>query len=277
MSDFQKFIDVDNVFKSKNPKLYKWIPRLIIKIVKRIVHQDELNKILEKHSDKYGIDFASAVLDDFGVKTNIIGKENLPKGGRQIIAANHPLGGLDGLVLISEIGKQRKDIKFIVNDILLNISNLKNVFIPVNKHGSNAKEAIRLIDAVYSSEDLVITFPSGLVSRKHKDGIYDLEWQKSFIKKSRIHQRDIIPVYIEGLNSNFFYNLSRFRKKIGIKTNIEMFLLVDEVFKQKDKNILINIGKPIPFNIFDSSKNDIEWAQYVKGKVYSMKQSTSKQ
>lgn len=271
MNDFQKFIDIDKVFQTKNPKLYKWIPAFILSLIKRVVHQDELNNIIEKHTDKYGYEFASAVLYDFGVKTKITGEENLPKTGRQIIAANHPLGGLDGLVLISEIGKQRKDIKFIVNDILLNVKNLKDIFVPVNKHGGNPKEAIKLIDAVYASDELVINFPAGLVSRKHKDGIYDLEWQKSFIKKARIHKRDIIPVYIEGLNSNFFYNLSVLRKSLGIKSNIEMFFLVHEMFKQKGKSIIVNIGNPIPYNLFDSTKSDNEWAQYVKEKVYLLK------
>jgi len=116
----------------------------------------------------------------------------------------------------------------------------------------------------------VLVFPAGLVSRKQEEGIKDLEWKKSFISKARRYKKDIVPVYIEGKNSNFFYNLAKLRKKVGINANIEMFYLADEMFAQKGKKVTIHVGKPISYHYFDVSKSDKEWAEEVKEQVYAM-------
>jgi putative hemolysin len=100
----------------------------------------------------------------------------------------------------------------------------------------------------------------------------DLQWKKTFITKARKYKRDIIPVYISGRNSGFFYNLASWRRKLGIRANIEMLYLVDEMAKQKGKSIKISFGQPIPYTTFDRSKTDVQWAEYVKNKVYSIKE-----
>jgi len=99
----------------------------------------------------------------------------------------------------------------------------------------------------------------------------DLEWKKSFIVKSKNHQRDVIPVFLDARNTKFFYGFAKFRTFIGIKANIEMFFLPREVFKQKGKTITITFGKPISYSTFDKTKSLPEWAQFVKEKVYSLK------
>jgi len=185
------------------------------------------------------------------------------------VAANHPLGGLDGMALMWAVGKVRKDIVFPVNDLLMNLDNLKELFIPINKHGSNAGN-VRLIDETYASEKAILYFPAGLCSRKGKGGICDLEWKKSFIAKTRVHQRDIIPAFIEGRNSEWFYNLARWRSRLGIKANIEMLYLVDEMYKQRNKDIYITFGKRIPYTEFDRRYKDLAWAQILKHHVYSL-------
>jgi 1-acyl-sn-glycerol-3-phosphate acyltransferase len=266
----RKFIDVDEVFRKKGGKLYRLIPRFLISYLKRVIHQNELNEALNKFHDRMGLDFIESILNEyFTVEIEVNYPENILPHGRYIVASNHPLGGLDGMALMHVIGKKRKDIKFIVNDILLELKNLNELFVPVNKHGRNSIESVRVIESLYESDELVIIFPAGLVSRKQKNGeIKDLDWKKSFITKAIKHKRDIIPVYMEGKNSKFFYNLARWRKKLRIKANIEMLYLPDEMFKQTNKKVTITFGKPIPYTTFTSAKTHQEWAEWVKKQVY---------
>jgi len=190
--------------------------------------------------------------------------------GRYIIASNHPLGGLDGMALIQVAGRVRKDIVFPVNDLLMNVPGLRPLFIPINKHGKNT-ENVRIIEETFASDKVVLYFPAGLVSRKQRGGVIrDLAWKKTFITKARQHKRDVVPVYISGRNSDFFYNLANRRKRLGIKANLEMLFLVDEMVKQKDKPIRITFGEPIPYTTFDRSKTDSQWAKWVKEVVYSL-------
>ena len=209
-------------------------------------------------------------MDDFGVNLNVINEEKIPVTGRYLLASNHPLGGLDGFAFMSAVSKVRMDFIFPVNDILLSIDNMKEFFIPINKHGSNA-ENIKMFNDTFASEKLLLYFPAGLVSRKKGKEIRDLEWKKTFIKKARQHKRDIIPVFMDGKNSNFFYNLANYRNKLGIKANLEMLYLVNETYKQFNKTFNIVIGDPIPWQTFDRSKSDLEWAAMVRDKVYELK------
>jgi 1-acyl-sn-glycerol-3-phosphate acyltransferase len=264
-----KQIDIKNVIRSKNPKLLKIIPGFIIKYIKRVIHEDEINIALERYKDAEGLDFVDGILKEFGARINVINPENIPYNGRYFLASNHPLGGLDGLALMHVTGKIRKDIVFPVNDLLLYLKNLKPLFIPINKHGKNT-ENIKILEDTFASDILILYFPAGLCSRKQKGKILDLEWKNTFIKKALQHKRDIIPVHIDGRNSNFFYNLANFRKRIGIKANIEMFYLVDEMFRQFEKTINITFGKPIPYSTFDNRMKSKEWAGKVKQHVYDL-------
>lgn len=263
-------IDIEKVIGSKNPKLLKWLPGFVLNYIKHIIHQEEVNHVLKIYGDKQGIDFLNAVLNYFNIQINLKGETNIPNKGKYIFASNHPLGGIEGMVLISVVNRYYEIVRFVVNDILLNLKNFEPLFIPVNKHGVYTKEYAKILESTFQPEAQVLYFPAGLVSRKINGQIMDLEWKKSFISKSVQYQRDIIPVYIEGHNSNFFYNLANLRKAIGIKANIEMFYLPDEMFKQKNKTITIHFGEPIAFETFDSSKTQLEWAAFVKEKVYRL-------
>ena len=268
------FFDVEIILASKNPALHKLLPGFILNYIKKIIHQDELNAIVTDNKNSYGLDFLDAVLKGFGVKIVYKGLENIPEKGRWIVASNHPLGGLDGMALMWVVGKRRKDIAFPVNDLLMNIDNLKGLFIPINKHGSNAGN-VRLIEETFASDKAMLYFPAGLCSRKQKGGICDLEWKKSFISKARTHQRDIIPCHINGRNSNWFYNLARLRAFLGLKANIEMLYLVDEMYKQRNKEIVITFGKPIAYSIFDKRKTDLNWAQELKAYIYTLQKDNT--
>lgn len=264
------FIDVERILASKSKKALKYTPGFIVSYLKRIVHQDYINKFLKEQKDNIGLDFVRAVLEEFEIKLNVQGLESIDPKKKYIIAANHPIGSMDGVALMDVLGKVREDLIFPVNDLLMNLPNLQPLFIPINKHGSNIENA-RLIDRAFASDVMMLYFPAGLVSRRKKGVIEDLEWKKTFIRKSRDYQRDIIPTYIEGANSSFFYGLANWRARLGIKINLEMLYLADEMFKQRGKEIKIIFGKPIPYQTFDRSKKDIEWASQVKKKVYAMR------
>lgn len=264
-------IYLKEVFKSKNPALARWIPGFVYSWLNRIICIDDINDFIRKHGDRKGIDFADAIVEYLNLTFQTEGITNLPSPqGRYIFVSNHPLGGPDGIALISFLGKYYPDLKFPVNDILLNLKNLNNIFLPVNKHGDMSREAVKAIASAYTSDNQIIMFPAGLCSRKIKGKIEDLEWQKNFIVEAVKHQRDIVPIYISGQNSNFFYNLSNFRKRIGLKANIEMLWLPKEAFKKKNETLTLKIGKPISWQSFNKSKKPKEWAKEVREILYRL-------
>lgn len=270
-------IDVKEVFRKKNPAVSKMVPGFVYRYLKRVIHEKELNKILPKIAHLNGLDFVRAGLKELGLNVKSYGKEDIPREGNYIFVANHPLGGPDGLVFAKEVGDIFPNVRFIVNDILLNLPNFEPLFVPVNKHGSQSSEYVRKIDETYQSDVQVLNFPAGLCSRKVKGQIVDLEWHKSFINKAKKHKRDVIPVHISGRNSNFFYNLANLRKFLNIKANIEMFYLPDEMFKQRNKDIVITFGKPISYTTFDKRYRPKEWADRVKWHVYELAQDKNKE
>lgn len=264
-----KFIDVEKVIAGKNPRLLKLLPGFVIKYLKRILHQERLNEIISRNKHKNGIEFIDAVLTEFNVKIKVKGAGNIDPKKNYVVISNHPLGGLDGMALMLVLGRINPDIAMTANDFLMHIQNLKTLFVPVNKHGSNA-ENIAVLNETFASDKVVIFFPAGLCSRKIGNQIIDLEWKKTFLSHARKYNREILPVHISGKNSAFFYNLANLRKKLGMKTNIEMLYLVDEMFKQDNKDIVITFGKSLPVNLFDKKVKDKEWAARLKKHVYQL-------
>ncbi|RKD96042.1 1-acyl-sn-glycerol-3-phosphate acyltransferase [Marinifilum flexuosum] len=269
-SDNYLKIDIEKVFASKSEKLAKLLPGFIVRYLKRIIHQDEINDFLSRNYQKQGIEFADSVLEELDIKFKVVGLENIDKNGRYLFASNHPLGGPDGIILISIFGKEFSNIRFLVNDILMNIKNLSDIFIPINKHGGQAKAAAILLESAYQSDSTILTFPAGLVSRKQKGKIEDLEWKKSFIAKAIKHKRDIVPIHMDGRNSNFFYNLANLRKFFGLKSNLEMLYLPNELFKQRGKTFTVRIGKPVSYKTFDKSLSYDKWADKMKRESYKL-------
>jgi putative hemolysin len=265
----EKFIDVERVFRSKNPRLAKSIPGFIFRFIKRIIHQDEINDFIYSNKDKWGLDYVQAILEGFMVTTEVVNPPVLDPGKKYLVASNHPLGGMDGIALLHEAGKLKKEVVFPVNDLLMNLPNLYELFIPVNKHGSNA-DNIRLFNETFASDMLILYFPAGLVSRKRSGIIKDVEWKKSFLTKAKATGRDILPVFISGRNTDFFYNLANLRKRLRIKANVEMLFLVDEMYKFKNKKIRITFGEPLPVSLFDKSKSDQQWASILRDHVYKL-------
>lgn len=265
-------IDVDSVIRQRLPRHYKYIPRFVIKWVERIIKQDGLNKILADMGDKKGVEAADIALDDLGITTNPVNSENIPSQGRFIFASNHPLGGLDGMALISLIGhRYNGDIKFIVNDLLMAVKPFDNIFMPVNKYGRQSRENAIEIETQYKSDKQMITFPAGLCSRRLKGGkIGDLTWQKFVVSQAVSSQRDIIPIFFDAQNSKFFYRFAKFREWIGIKFNVEMILLPSEMFKAHGRTFNVYFGEPIKWQSLDA-RNAKQEAARIRELVYTLK------
>lgn len=266
----KKFIDVEKAIGSKNPKLLKWMPGFALNYIRRVTHEAWINEVMNRIHVYEGLDFVDAIIRELEIEVVLKGAEHIPAEGGIVIASNHPLGGIDGIALMHAVGKYRTDMRFLVNDLLMQFKNFQPLFIPVNKHGKNSINTVESIDKAYAEGYVVMVFPAGLVSRKNEEGIRDLEWKKSFVTRAKRNKKDILPCFIGGKNSKFFYNLAYWRKKIGIKANIEMFYLADELYKQRGQKVVITIGEHISYEYLDSSKTDREWSEYLKGVVYEL-------
>lgn len=264
-------IDIDAILAAKAGKKARFVPRFLISYLKKIVHQDEVNEFLRINHDKRDLDFIDAFMKYFNNSFDIKGLENLPDDGRFTFVSNHPLGAQDGLGLAYILGRKYEGkIKLLVNDLLMNIPHISSFWVPINKTGKQARNFPQQVNAAFESDNNIVMFPAGICSRKRGGVIRDLEWKKTFITKSIQTQRDIIPIHFEGQNSEFFYRLANINKMLGLKFNIAMLYLSDEMFKNRNKTFKVTIGKPIPWQTFDSSKKPVEWAQYVKELVYAL-------
>ncbi len=263
-------IDVEAILKSRASKTK--VPKFLVNYLKKIVHEQEFNQFFRDHAGLTNLDFVEAAFNYLAITLKIEGKENLPPiGGKYIFASNHPLGGLDGVATGYVIGKHYEGkMRFFSNDLVTFLTPMRDLFIPINKFGAQSKNAAEMLHEFYMSDNQLVTYPAGVCSRKTNGRVCDLTWKKNFITKAIEYKRDVVPVYFEGQNSKFFYNLANLRKFLGIKFNIEMMYLPDEMFKQKNKEFVIKIGKPIPWQTFDKSKSHSQWAEWVKGVVYSL-------
>jgi len=246
------------------------MPRFVLSYLKKIIHEEDVNAFMLANKGSDAFTFSRNVIKKFNIRIQVSGKEKIPAEGGYIFCCNHPLGGLDAMALVTVVEPVRKDIRFIVNDLLLHLTNLQEIFTGVNKHGKTAGDSLRKVDNLFGSDHALFIFPAGLVSRKNQGKIRDLEWKKTFVTRAKKYQKDVVPVFINGGNSEFFYRLSRLRKLMGIKANIEMLYLVDEMYRQQDKTYHVVFGDPVPWQTFSSEKSDQEWADHMKEKVYEL-------
>lgn len=262
-------IDIEKVLESKAPGLARKLPRFVIKYLKRIVHEDDLNHIIPTYFHLPPYEFIKGALGYMGVSYHATGLEKIDPNGRYLFASNHPFGGMDGMMLAELISTYLGDVRFISNDILMVVEPLRPIMIPVNKHGRQSREGADAFNAAFNSDIPMFTFPAGLCSRRIKGKITDLEWKSNFVKKAIASERDIVPVHCEGKLSNFFYNLSNIRKRLGVKANLEMLYLVDEMFKQKGKDFNITFGAPISYRLLKDMPLR-EAVEYVRKESYAL-------
>ena len=270
MADEVIQIDIDQVLKARAARYYRYIPGFAVRWLKRLVRQDDINDMLRKIGDKRDVEAADVVLQELNITLQPVGMANIPAQGRFIFASNHPLGGLDGLALISLFGHHYNgEIRFLVNDLLMYLPGLAPLCIPINKTGKASRNFPAMVEAGFQSDNHMLMFPAGLCSRRHDGVIRDIPWKKTFISKSVEYQRDVVPIHFGGQNSSFFYRLANFSDRF-LPFNLAMLYLVDEMYKNVGKTFRVAIGKPIPWQTFDKSKSPMEWAKYVQDIVYSL-------
>ena len=270
----EKTIDVREILKSKMGDKARYVPSPIVKWLERILHQDEVNEFLWDSRGLTGVEWLEATVRYLDMTLDIVGRENLPPkddGRLYTFVSNHPLGGVDGVALGAIIGSHYDGrLRYLVNDLLMNLPGLAPLCIPINKTGHQSRNFPAIVDARFHSDNHIIMFPAGLCSRRTDGVIRDLPWKKAFVSKSVETQRDVVPIHFGGQNSNFFYNLANVCKRLGIKFNIAMLYLADEMYKNRHKTFRVAIGKPIPWQTFDRSKTPAQWAQYVQDIVYKL-------
>ena len=264
-------LDIEHILRNQENKIVRNLPKFIINRIKKSFHQDEINEILKKIHDKYGLDFVNGVVENLNYKVIGYNKELLPDTGKYIIAGNHPFGGADFGASIYLLTEKFKKIKLVANEMFLHVENAKEIFLPVSILRRNEKGKMDKIDQSLDDDDTqILIFPAGKVARKIKGKMNDGFWHRSFIRNAVMFKRDIIPMFVDGENSKKFYRWAKIRKFLGIKANLEFFLLPGEVFKKRNATIQIAFGKPIPYTTFDDSKTHLEWAQEVKNRIYEL-------
>ena len=264
-------IDIEQIVRNKSPKLARLIPRPVFRWIKRVIRQDEINDVLRKFGHLEGTAFIQAVLDEWGYAPHVVEQGGIDPSKKYIFASNHPLGGLDGLILANEIEKRHGAVKVMVNDLLMHLTPIRSLFVGINKYGKQNSVYASELDQMYSSDAQVLLFPAGLCSRKIRCKVQDLEWKKNVITKAVRYRRDIVPVLFDATNTKRFYRIASIRKALGIKANIELILLPGEMFRQPNKRMNIYFGSPIPYTAFTREKRPEEWASWLREQVYALK------
>lgn len=270
-------IDVEGVLRKRAPRLHRLLPGFMIRKLERILCQERLNAFLERAHSKglRGAGFCHEfVYNELGITVDFRGEENLPPASqrRVIYVSNHPLGGLDGMILIDCLQRRHGGrLGFPVNDLLMAVEPLREVFLPVNKLGRQRRGEVAAIDGFFESDNPAVIFPAGLCSRRNSAGVVeDLEWKPTFVSRARKSSRVIIPIHFYGENSSFFYKFAKFRKKVGIKFNIEMIYLPREMFRAEGKRFTVAFGAPISLDEYPATTSAREIAADIRRRVYEI-------
>lgn len=270
----EKTIDVGEILRSKMGAKARFVPSPLVSWLKRIAHQDEVNKFLWDNRELVGTPWLEECVRYLDMTLEVEGEENLPPKDDEKLytfVSNHPLGGIDGVALGSIIGRKYDDkFRYLVNDLLMNLPGLAPLCIPINKTGNQSRNFPAMVEAGFKSDNHMLMFPAGLCSRRKKGIVRDLTWKKTFISKSVEYHRDVVPIHFGGQNSDFFYRLANFSDSYLKKVNVAMLFLVDEMYKNVHKKFRVKFGKPIPWQTFDKSRSPMEWAKFVYDRVYEL-------
>lgn len=261
-----KRIELDKIIAAKSPALARRLPDFVVRSLEKLIRQQRINYVLDNFSNLSPLEFIDATLNTIGINYTLHNTQNIPTDGKLLFAANHPLGGIDGLILARGVSNFR-DVKLIVNDILMNIEPLRPLFVPVNKHGAQHNHNALAQRELYGSESAIVTFPAGLCSRLINGEITDPPWKRNFVVKSAESSRLIIPTYVKGRNSTLFYKTALWRKRLKISANLEMILLPKEMFDSAGSHIDIYFGTPIQIT---DAHNIEQWVEIVRQKTYEL-------
>lgn len=276
----EKTIDIKRILKDKMGSKARFVPCFLVAWLKKIIHEDEVNRFLWENRNLKGTEWLTACVQYLDMTLDIVGAENLPDkndGKLYTFVSNHPLGGQDGVSLGSIIGRHYDGkFRYLVNDLLLNLPGLKSVSIGINKTGKQSRDFPRMVEAGFNSDNHLLMFPAGLNSRRINGEIHDLPWKKTFITKSVETHRDVVPIHFSGQNSKRFYRIAKFSDRY-LPFNLAMLFLVDEMYRNVGKTFRITIGKPIPWQTFNKTKTPMEWANFVEERVYALSSNDNKE
>ncbi len=276
----EKTIDIKRILKDKMGSKARFVPCFLVTWLKKIIHEDEVNRFLWENRNLKGTEWLTACVQYLDMTLDIVGAENLPDkndGKLYTFVSNHPLGGQDGVSLGSIIGRHYDGkFRYLVNDLLLNLPGLKPVSIGINKTGKQSRDFPRMVEAGFNSDNHLLMFPAGLNSRRINGEIHDLPWKKTFITKSVETHRDVVPIHFSGQNSKRFYRIAKFSDRY-LPFNLAMLFLVDEMYRNVGKTFRITIGKPIPWQTFNKTKTPMEWANFVEERVYALSSNDNKE
>ena len=253
------------------PKMSAKLPGFVKRFLARRLHIKQINDCIMKAEHYAGAGFFDEALDYIGITYKVRGEENLDLSKKYLFACNHPLGGPEALIIGSIFRKIYGD-GFMVpsNQILYNMKPLQEFFVPVSVGGRQGRGIAEKIAGMFESDRQVLVFPAGLCAKSIKGVVTEMPWKKMFITQSRKYERDVVPVHISGHNSKWYFFLSWLSRTLKLKFNIGMLYLVDELFGQKGNEFVITFGKPVPYESFDSSKTDLQWADEVKNIVKNL-------
>lgn len=266
-------VDLEKVIREKNARLARLLPRFVVSWLKRKIHQDQVNDILTRFGGLESLEFVRATLDYMNIRYRAVGLENVPAGGRYLFVSNHPFGGLDGMMLAELLNRHFGPTKIIVNDVLMHLKPLAPLFIPVNKYGRQLSDYALTFREELAAPGHVATFPAGICSRRRKGVVSDLAWRPSFVKNAIEYRRDVVPIFFPGKLSDFFYNFASIREKLGVRSNPELFFLVDEMFRQSGQFFNIVCGKPVSWEQMVSGGTPAKWALRIRQMTYDLEKN----
>lgn len=254
------------------PELSRKMPGIVKWYLKRRIHQDQINDCILKAEHYKGAGFFDEALNYIGIRYRIRGEENICKGKKYIFACNHPLGGPEALIIGSVFRKiYGGGFKVPANKLLTNMKPLAEFFTPVRvQSSSQGRDISEKIAEMFRSDEQVLVFPAGLCARKIDGKITEMPWKKMFITQAKKYERDVVPVHISGYNSAKYQFFSWLSRTLGLKINIAMLFLVDELFNKAGEEFVITFGEPVPYATFDKTKTDLQWAADVKDKVEAL-------
>ncbi len=261
-------IDIENALTERYPQWFTGrrgvFSRALTKSVTRLTRLDQINAFLQVNYHLTGFAFIEAALAQLDVRYTVdnVERERIPETGKILIVANHPLGAMDALALLDLVGRVRRDVKILANDVLCSIPALRSTLLPIKIFGGKpCPQSLQAVNAALEAEQAVIVFPAGEVSRMHLKGIADVQWRKGFLHFARAANANVLPIKVIARNSAWFYGLSMLHKLIGTA------MLPREIFNARGIRMDIRIGLP---KKLDDAIDDDQTLASVRDALYAI-------
>ena len=249
---------IHQLISERNPWLLKdtLLSKAVYKILKKYLKFDETVFVGEHIQSMSGQEAFNWLGSEYTSNCSVEGLENIPRDGRFLIVSNHPMGAADAIVLYHQIYPVRNDLFFFANELFVYLLGaFHDLLAPVvwNKeketHSAN-KVTLERLAVFFEDNRAGIIFPSGRLSKLTMFGLWDRPWEKTPIALAKKYNFPLIPVYVEGKNSWFFYFASYLNKQLRDVSQL------NELFNKRDVKMSIKVGKPVNVSSL-SDNNDI--------------------